>query len=111
MAEDDDLELLEEEKPEDLGDPKHVAARRKRASDTRREFLETLEGIMSSPPGRAFIYELLTWCHLGTSPFSTNALSMAHNCGELNIGNRLLADISVACMDKYTVMMKENING
>jgi len=105
-----DLEA-EEDRPEDIGDARDVSARKKRAAAAREAYLETLRTLMGGPVGRAFIFEILSRCHLGQNLFNRDALIMAHNCGEHNIGNSLLIDISVACPDSYMVMMKENQNG
>jgi hypothetical protein len=62
---------------------------------------------MGMPNGRAYIHELLLRCHVFSQPFAANALLTAFACGELNIGQSMLADIMRDCPDEYILMMRE----
>lgn len=67
----------------------------------------TLTQLMSTPTGRAWMYDLLARCHIGSTPFSTDALTTAFQCGEQNIGLQLWGDLQSTCPDQYILMMRE----
>lgn len=69
---------------------------------------EVLKGIMSSPFGREWMNDLIVQCHIGQSPFSTDPIITAFNCGEQNIGLRLWAALMTTCPDLYTRMTQES---
>ena len=72
---------------------------------------EALTGIMSTPSGRSWIKSILDRCRPFRTPFSTDPIQMAFNCGESSIGLQLIAELHAASTDLYLVMMKENPNG
>lgn len=72
---------------------------------------EGLRQTMTSVQGRAWVYKLIEICGPGQNPFSPDALRMAFACGELNIGNQLVAQINALAPELYLVMMKENQDG
>lgn len=96
-----------EEKPFDAGDPQDV--RRRIAAGKRREAGNkvVIRQIMASSEGRAWIYGFLSMCHVYQNPFSENALKMAFMCGEMNVGQRFMADIISAAPEKYLDMLSE----
>jgi hypothetical protein len=63
--------------------------------------------LLSTPAGRRFLRHLLTLCKVGQQPFTPNALTMSFNCGELNIGNQILAEIMSIDPDGYVRMQRE----
>lgn len=85
-----------------------VKALEKRARIHAALMAEVLKGIMATPQGRQWMFGLLEMCHIGANPFDTNALRMAHNCGEANVGLRLWAELQTACPDQYILMMREH---
>lgn len=95
----------------DTSDPRQVekAIKVSKTKDEVRE--EGLRQTMSSVQGRAWLYNLIEICGPGQNPFSTDALRMAFNCGELNIGNQIVADCNRIAPELYLAMMKENQNG
>ena len=58
--------------------------------------------------GRKFLWWLLQIGRVGDQPFSGNALGTAFNCGELNVGQRILDRIVSISPEGYILMMKEN---
>jgi hypothetical protein len=58
--------------------------------------------------GRKFLWWLLEIGRIGGQPYSGNALNTAFNCGELNVGQRILDRIISVSPDGYLKMMKEN---
>ena len=97
-----------EERDYDAGDPEQVNKARKKAGRNKAEKLRVVEGIMSVPEGRKWLYEILKRCHVFSTPFQNDPYATAFNCGEQNIGQMLLADIVAAAEDQYVVMCREN---
>jgi hypothetical protein len=58
--------------------------------------------------GRKFLWWLLEIGRIGGQPYTTNALNTAFNCGELNVGQRILDRIISVSAEGYVLMMKEN---
>lgn len=94
----------------DSSDAKAVAKSIKSAKDHDLILKEALVGIMRTPSGRSWIKSVLDRCHAYSSPYSSDPISMAFNCGEQNIGLQLVAEVHAASDDLYLQMMKENPN-
>jgi hypothetical protein len=84
------------------------ARRAARFERTQRE--SAIKALMASTDGRTFLYWLLAECHVGHSPFATNALVMSFSCGEQNVGLKLQGLIIELCPENYLVMLKEKQN-
>lgn len=65
--------------------------------------------LLSSADGRRFAWLFLEECRVFQQPFNGNALSTAFACGELNVGQRFLAQLTQADPDAFLVMQKENM--
>lgn len=76
-----------------------------RLADVQR--LEFLRSVMSTPPGRAWIYDLLTECSIFASTFRPDASYSAFLEGTRKIGLMFLADLMKACPDQYLPMVQE----
>ena len=64
--------------------------------------------LMSSVPGRAWVYNLLAACHIYRNPFTTDTHLTAFACGEMNVGQQhILADIMRFCPDQYIQLLRE----
>lgn len=63
--------------------------------------------LLKTRQGRKFLYEQLALCKVGQQPFTSNALAMSFNCGELNVGNQILARILSVDPDGWVAMQKE----
>src|SRR5882724_266953 len=58
--------------------------------------------------GRKFLWWLLEIGRIGLQPYANNALNTAFNCGEMNVGQRILDRIISVSPEGYLTMMKEN---
>lgn len=99
---------MPEEEPYDAGNPSHVrrAIRESKRWDDRRSDVITL--LMSNPDGRRWVHETLVLCHVGANPFANESThKTAFNCGELNIGQQLMAQVIGAAPKLYLQMMDE----
>jgi len=95
----------------DSSDPKSVADSIKKAKTKDVLRAEGLRQLMQSEAGRAWMHGLLESTGPFRSPFSTDPIVMAKNCGEANVGLRLIAELHATSTELYLVMMKENSNG
>lgn len=108
----DKIDILEAsenlEEVYDTSDPKSVNKARKKASRTRADRLRFVEAAMSHEEGRAWFYDLLNRCKVFNQPFvDGDPHKTSFKCGELNIGNQILADIMDAAPDRYSIMVQE----
>ncbi len=95
----------------DSSDPRTVE---KATKDTKTKEVLRKEGmrqVMSTEPGRAWMHGLLESTGPFRSPYSSDPIAMARNCGEANIGLRLIAELHACSTELYLLMMKENTNG
>jgi len=91
----------------DLGDPIQVRDRNRdlrMAEKTRKDMISAIMGLKQ---GRAYFYELLAFCQVGHSPFASNALIMAHSCGQMNVGLKVQGDLMAVVPELYLQMLKE----
>ena len=95
----------------DAGDAKQVEKIKKQSKQNALQRKETLKRLMSDENNRKWIYDVLAICGMGHNPFSSDALLMAHSCGEMNIGLRIRSDIETAAPEFYLLMMRENNDG
>ena len=102
----------EQEKPYDASDPVTVNTARKKESRRKGKRLEIIKAIMDLPQGRRWMYELLTKCHVHSTPFvAADPYSTAFQAGEQNIGLQLLVDIIQAAPDRYVTMCADGAEG
>ena len=71
---------------------------------------EAVAAIMSTIPGRAWMWRKLEEAHIFNDPFTGDALREAYTKGERNFGQRLLSDIMAHCPDAYLQMTTEATN-
>src|SRR4051812_42451 len=95
--------------PINLGEESGVKARAAQLRTDRALKTADLQWIMGTEQGRRIVFWILSdLCQINTNPFATNALIMAHRSGELNVGQRLLAEITTReVFDLYVQMLKE----
>lgn len=74
------------------------------------EVEKTIQELTQSHPGRAFLWWLLQLGRVNIQPFSSSPEKTAFNCGELNVGNQILAKIIEVTPEGYLTMMKEKQN-
>lgn len=97
------------EKPADLSDPASVKERGRKVKIVAAGHRLVIRQIMSSVEGRAWIWNLLSRCHVYSTSFSSNALSMAFQEGERNIGLIINAEVTAKPLyELYQQMVKEN---
>lgn len=99
-------------------DPTDIAgqAAAKRGEDARKKAAREaqdadLKWLMSSPRGRRIVWRLLDISGPFRISFDTNAMKMAFNEGNRNLGNQLLNEVMTLCPELYPVMAKEQRNG
>jgi len=68
---------------------------------------EFLRGVLSLRQGRDFFWSFLGDCGVGRNPFGSDPLLTAFACGELNAGQRVLAEILRVAPERYVEMMGE----
>lgn len=99
--------------PTDIGGleraQKEAKAREQTRTDTEVSDLKWL--MNGGPRGRRHIWGLLAQSGVFRSSFNTNAMTMAFQEGQRNIGLRLLSMIHEHCPESYTVMVEENTHG
>lgn len=94
----------------DASDPELVAAAAEEARRAARRDTDTLRQLLGVKQGRAWLFRLLTSCHIFQTSFDNDALRMAFREGERNVGLRLLAESQSADPDLFALMMKEQGN-
>lgn len=65
---------------------------------------------LASREGRRFLWWLLQIGKVNMQPFTNNALTTAFACGELNVGQQVLARITQVHPAGYVQMQEENLN-
>lgn len=66
--------------------------------------------LMSSKRGRRIVWRLLDLSGPFRMSFDTNAMKMAFNEGNRNLGNLLFNEVMTLCPEMYPVMAKEQRN-
>ncbi len=66
-----------------------------------------LKWLMSSKRGRRVMWRLLELSGPFRLSFTTNAMQMAFNEGNRNLGNQLFSEVMTLCPELYPVMVKE----
>lgn len=109
----DPEEISPDEPPAyDASDKAQVDKRKRDTGRRRKQAEEVIKHLMSTPGGRAWIWEKLTLAHIFTTSFTPgDPMATAFAEGERNFGLRLLADVMKAAPDLYLVAMKENGRG
>ena len=87
----------------------------KREADARKKVVRDIEvadvkWLMSSPRGRRIMWRLLELSGPFRLSFDTNAMKMAFNEGNRNLGNQLFHEVMTLCPELYPVMVKEQRN-
>ncbi len=101
-------ELLQEE-AYNAGDKQQVNNARKKDARERKEELDYIRHIMSTPAGRKWMMKLLNTCKTFSNPIVPGETHYTyHNLGEQNIGKKYLQDINDGAPDDYVRMMKES---
>jgi hypothetical protein len=88
---------------------KQDAEARKRAA--REVEIADLKWLMSSKRGRRILWRLLELSGPFRLSFDMNAMRMAFNEGNRNLGNQLFSEVMMFCPEMYPVMVKEQRDG
>lgn len=86
-------------------DDKREADARKRL--VREEEIADVRWLMSSERGRRIMWRLLALAGTFRLSFNTNAMQMAFNEGNRNLGNQLFSEVMTHCPERYPAMVKE----
>lgn len=93
----------------DAGDKQAVNKQRKKAARIEREKLDFTKAIMSTPEGRKWMYDLISYCNPLGEPTIPGDIQLTYrNIGRQDIGKKLFIDIEMAAPEEYTQMMKES---
>lgn len=68
---------------------------------------DAIRALLATVKGRRFIWWLLEVGKEGIQPFTANALTTAFNCGELNVGKQILAQVIEIDPEGYLRLLKE----
>ena len=91
----------------DATNPKHVAIQRRSDKASQESVDAFLRHSMGLVDGRRYFHGLLVRCHVFANPYTGRAGTTAFACGELNVGQQVLADIMRIAPDEYVQMMRE----
>lgn len=95
------------ETPYDASDPEQVNKSRKSAGRNRRARLEFVEGMMTLPQGRKWLWELMSKCFIHGNPVvQGDTHATFFNLGQQNIGKLVLQDVQ-EFPELYVQMVKE----
>lgn len=93
----------------------HEAKALKRKQDAYQRLVEqeidnAVAKCLKGKEGRRFLWWLLQIGKVNQQPFTMDARTTAFNCGELNVGNQILARITQVQPAGYLQMQEENLN-
>jgi hypothetical protein len=96
-------------------DPTDLAGQQldKREAEERRRIarareIADLKWLMRSPRGRRLMWRFMTMSRTFQLSFSPNAMQMAFNEGNRNLGLQLLDEVMTLCPELFPVMQKEH---
>lgn len=100
------------EQPYDASDPEQVQQRKRDAGRRSRQEREVLRQVMSTIQGRAWLWGLLSGCHMFASSYTSERThDTAFNEGERNVGLKLNSQMLLADPKAYVQMQTENGKG
>lgn len=89
------------------------ALKRKQEAHQRQVNIEidaAIAHLLKMREGRRFLWWLLQIGKVNQQPFTMDARTTAFNCGELNVGQQVLARITLVQPAGYLQMQEENLN-
>lgn len=89
-------------------DPNQVRAAETRDEFNRRQEVDDMRAVMSTPVGRRFVWRFLERGKPFVSPFQANSLVMAHACGLGDQARTLWAELFANCPELLVQMANEN---
>ena len=93
--------------PRNASQIKDIRRMEKLSNEAHRAHIDFLCAAMSTVPGRAWFYNLLSSCHIFADPFTGDALLEAYSKGERNIGLTIYADLIIHCPDYFILACRE----
>ena len=95
------------EKPYDASDVEEVTKARKKSGRNRRARLDFVQGMMTLPEGRRYLYELMDRCFIFGNPLVAGDTHATYfNLGQQNIGKLVLQDVQ-SFPEFYVLMVAE----
>jgi hypothetical protein len=94
--------------PANASDRKSIRRQEKAAAIADRSRREVIAEIMSSRPGRSWLWDILSSCSIFHTTFNGDALAGAFSEGRRSMGLALLADIMAHCPDQFILAMREH---
>lgn len=90
---------------------RNAATGDKGAELVREQRLADMAMLLSTRPGRRFVWSLMADCGIFRSSFDNSGSVTAFNEGRREIGLRVLADVNEAAPEQYLVMLRESQEG
>lgn len=90
-------------------DRKSIRKAEKQARQSELARGEFIKWMMESTNGRQWVNDLLISCHIFHNPMNDSDRWTSFALGEMNIGQRILADIMLFCPDQYVIMQRESV--
>ena len=94
-------------KPLDVGDAKQVKEHKVKLDLAREKEIEEFRVILETEAGRAFVWRLLSYCHVFDRPI-TDALETFRQIGHGDVGQWLLNEVFTSDLGAFTLMMRED---
>lgn len=80
----------------------------KAAQSAKEQRIADMALLLSTRPGRRFIWGLMSDCGIFRSSFDNSGSVTAFNEGQRNVGLKVLADVNEAGPEQYLVMLRES---
>ncbi len=90
-----------------MNERKELRKARKFEARIQQEIDNATRALLQSGDGRQFLWWLLEIGRYGQVPFTGNALTTAFQCGELNVGQQLLAQLTSVDPEGFLNLLKE----
>jgi hypothetical protein len=88
------------------GDVRTVEKREKLRRERDRAKEDFVRAALGSREGRIWFWDLLARCGVFRNPWTANALVTAHACGEMNVGQEVLAEVTRLVPDYFATDAK-----
>lgn len=72
---------------------------------------EDLKWLLRHRPGRRIVWQLLSDTGVFRNPWDHSGSTTAFRCGQMSVGQRLLAEVMTHAPEAFTTMQKEASNG
>ena len=90
-----------------MNERKELRKERQRQKLEKESIDKVTSALLRSPDGRKFLWWLLDIGRYGQIPFTGNALTGAFQCGELNVGQQVLAQLTETDPEGFLILLKE----